>query len=329
MKFADFAGWIPIQVCWHQAQPTVEWSYLGDIRFTEPFFDQTIERSFQHPFNLLFRRQTSLAALTELQTIQPGIAPTGFIFHLSRCGSTLVAQMLASLPQAIVISEAGPIDAVLHPRGQTTITPDDQRRWLQGMVHALGQQRTGNEKYYFIKFDSWHTLDLALIREAFPNTPWIFIYRDPVEVMVSNLKQPSAQMIPAAVGTGLPGLDLSSRLQITPEEYCARVLARFCQAVLEHHHPGALLVNYCQLPEFVGSTLLDFFQINYTSADIERMRHVSQFDTKKPDRKFANDTPSKNQLATDLIRQMANRWLSELYVRLESKREAISLASFR
>ena len=92
----------------------MHWCYLGEDRFVAPFFEQTISRHSRTPFNLPFPHVTPLAALAELQAADPGLPPTGFIFHMSRCGSTLVAQMLAALPQNIVISEAGPVDAVLH-----------------------------------------------------------------------------------------------------------------------------------------------------------------------------------------------------------------------
>ena len=38
--------------------------------------------------------------------------PSGFIFHMSRCGSTVISQMLAALAEHVVVSEAGPIDAL-------------------------------------------------------------------------------------------------------------------------------------------------------------------------------------------------------------------------
>ena len=39
--------------------------------------------------------------------------------------------------------------------------------------------------------DALPSKQLPLFRAAFPKTPWIFIYRDPVEVMVSLLRKPS------------------------------------------------------------------------------------------------------------------------------------------
>ena len=55
-----------------------------------------------------------MSALEELNERSAGLAPSLFLFHVSRCGSTLISQMLAALPQNVVISEAGPMDAILR-----------------------------------------------------------------------------------------------------------------------------------------------------------------------------------------------------------------------
>src|SRR5258708_16326749 len=104
MKETELEGWVPYELRRGQTDSTVDWCNLGNRRFTEPFFDETINncrQSLQHAPNY---RRTSLGALSELAMTRPGIKPSGFIFHTSRCGSTLVAQMLSSLPQCIVIS---------------------------------------------------------------------------------------------------------------------------------------------------------------------------------------------------------------------------------
>ena len=55
------------------------------------------------------------------------------------------------------------------------------------MVSALGQERLGRETNYFIKFDSPTILALTFIRRVFSEVPWIFLYRDPEEVLISHV----------------------------------------------------------------------------------------------------------------------------------------------
>jgi len=313
-------GWIPIRIYWQQSQTMVDWCYLGTRRFSEPFFEQTIQQCLWQPFNVLFRHQTPIETLAELQAARPGLAPTGFTFHMSRCGSTLVAQMLAALPQNIVISEAGPIDTVLRANLRDQHATEEQRAsWLRGLIGALGQARDTCERHLFVKFDSWSIFDLPLIRRAFPKMPWIFMYRDPVEVMVSQARQRGSQMLPGTLDPGALGLDFATATLMPLDEYCARVLGAICEAATRYYRPGAArLVDYRQLPDAVWSSLAELFGVRYTPEEVESMRGVARFDAKHPGLAFAQDSAARPQIATDEIRALADRWVRPFYDRLEA-----------
>ncbi len=126
---------------------------------------------------------------------------------MSRCGSTLLSQMLAALPEHVVLSEAGPLDTVLqlHFR-EPSVTDEERIGLLRAMMSALGQPRTGRERRLFVKLDSWHTLHLPLIRRAFPGVPWIFLFRNPVEVLVSHRRLRGGQALPGVLPPELFGL---------------------------------------------------------------------------------------------------------------------------
>ena len=106
MAESPWRDWIPIAVRWRQAGCAVDWCYFAGIRPTDPFFQQTVSHALSDPARMLFRRETPVEQLGSLARDFPGIAPAGFIFHLSRCGSTLVSRLLATLPRNLVISEA-------------------------------------------------------------------------------------------------------------------------------------------------------------------------------------------------------------------------------
>src|ERR1700676_286374 len=103
MISARFHGWSPIRFYWRDEQPMVDWCRTDDIRFKDSFFEQTITRAMRDPFRVLFRHQTPVETLGEIEAESPASAPTGFIYHMSRCGSTLVSQILAALPDRVVI----------------------------------------------------------------------------------------------------------------------------------------------------------------------------------------------------------------------------------
>src|SRR5207237_7353188 len=120
-----------------------------------------------------------------------------------------------------------------------------------------------DEEHFFIKFDSWSTLDIDVIAEAFPAVPWIFLYREPVEVIVSHMRKRGSQMVPGSMQHVLPGFDLSAMLQMPAEEYCARVMARICGSALAADRANALFVNYNQLPGAVIKKLLGHFSVEF------------------------------------------------------------------
>ena len=309
-------GWLPAEVAWDGAQHTVEWAHFGARRLAEPFYEGSLQVARRRPFNRLFRFRTPLAQLVAAASGLVSRKPDGLIFHMSRCGSTLAAQMLARLDGHIVVSEAPPLDAVaqLCRAGE----PADVAL-LRAMVGALGQVRNPGEDRYFLKLDSWHILALPLFRRAFPDTPWMFLYRDPVEVMVSQARQRGVQMVPGFVPPSLYGLDLPGG--VPDEDYWARVLAVICQAAADGHaEGGGLLVNYRQLPDALASSILPHFGIAPTVEERRAMAQTALRDAKAPSSGFVSDSTAKQQAATAAIQAACERHLAGVYGRLEDIR---------
>jgi hypothetical protein len=317
-----------MRIYWRDSQPMVDWGQLGKRRFTDPFFTQTINSCVRHPADLLFRPQTPLENLGEIAAEQPSLPPTGFIFHMSRCGSTLMSQMLAALPENIVLSEAGPIDDILRAHFRNPgVTEEHRVKWLQWLVAVLAWRRHPAEKNVFIKFDCWHVMDLALIQRAFPGVPWIFLYREPLEVMASAQKQLGGQMIPGVLAPGLFGWDQATVAGMTLYEYTARVLARLCESALAGAQAGAgKLVNYRQLPASIWPALMEYWKVKFSAGEIQRMLDTAQLDAKNPVLPFAADRQAKHDSATAETRALTQQWLDGIYHRLESQRQAQGFA---
>ena len=118
----------------------------------------------------------------------------------------------------------------------------------RAVVSALGQAQAG-QKLYFIKLDAWHIHKLPLLHSAFPATPWIFMYRNPIEVLVSQLRSPGKFALPGAMAPAMLAMDFDDITNLSREEWCALVLAGFCRAALRFRAaPNGLCVNYNQLP---------------------------------------------------------------------------------
>lgn len=227
-------GWLPAAVHWDDPAPdeaTVEWLHCEARRFTETFLQDTFNECLRWPFNVLFRHRTPLDTLERWAETSPGIAPTDFIFHVSRCGSTLLASLLGELPGALVLSEPPPVDSlVCADDRQPRLAPDRQAALLRGMMSALGQRRTSGQNQLFVKFDAWNALHFPLMRVAFPEVPWVFLYRDPVEVLVSAIRQRGLHTTPGFLDAALFGMDGQEAFAMPPEEYVARVLGAIYEA---------------------------------------------------------------------------------------------------
>lgn len=318
------ADWIPVRIYWHDARPMVDWAFLGARRLTDPFFVQTINPCVRHPADVLFRHQTPLDELGEIATAHPALQPKGFIFHMSRCGSTLLSQMLAAAPENVVLSEAGPIDDILrihfhHPEA----TEETRRRWLGWLMSTLAWRRHADEANVFIKFDCWHVMFLPLIQQVFPRVPWIFLYREPLEVMASAQQQLGGQMIPGVLQPALFGWEHETVTRMTLFEYTARVLAKLCEAALVETQAGrGRLVNYRQLPTAIWPTLMDHWKLEFTTEQTARMLGAARLNAKNPVLPFAPDSDAKRNSASAEIRDLTKQWLEDVYQRLESQRLA-------
>jgi hypothetical protein len=321
-------GWVPVRLqiaptAKGEAEAFVDWCWLGRERFIDPFFDSTVEIAQRTPFNSLFMHRTPIAELGAWYAASPGMAPAGFLFHMSRCGSTLVSRMLSELPENVVISEAAPLDRLARA---VSIPEAARLEWLRWMVSALGQPRSGEETRYFIKFDSPTVLALPLIRRAFPSVPWIFLYRNPEEVLSSHLRQPAAAMSPGIVNdVNVLTAPMDQMLSMSPEEYAARVIGRICECALRGIDDCGLLVNYTQLPEALWGSIAQRFGARFSPHEIARMRAAAMYDAKRPRQRFEADGQTKRLEISHAARVAAARWILPHYQELERLRTAVDV----
>jgi hypothetical protein len=232
---------------------------------------------------------------------------------MSRCGSTLIAQMLAQLSPAIVLSEPQPLDALLQFRSRGV---DDATLcgWLRGMMSALAQPPAARQRL-FVKFHAWHVLELPLIRRAFPGVPWVFVFREPRAVLRSHERMPGAEVTAGMIGS--PGLAVGTApADAEPaEEHAARMLAAFCEAALAHRDPNVFaFVDYAGLPDSVFSHVLPFFGVVPTAEERTRMCDTARRDTKSPSTLAAG--PTGGRVDWPGIEQAAARWLDAPYAAL-------------
>jgi hypothetical protein len=104
------------------------------------------------------------------------IEPNAFIFHQPKSGSTLLTNMIAaSQPGSRLISESSAVGNIL---GCNKCTHGVKMQALQDAVYMLSRSTSTMDEHLHIKFSATSTAGLSVVRESFPDTTWLFVYRD-------------------------------------------------------------------------------------------------------------------------------------------------------
>lgn len=321
MSRFDSRGWLPIRALFRQERVFIDWAHFGDTRLTQPFFRDSVAIAMRMPFNQAFRRETSADEMVSISATRASIEPTAFIFHASRCGSTLMSQMLAALPSHIVISEPPMLDTLLRAHLYINgLSAQDQIGYVRALVMALAQPRAG-ESRFVVKLDAWDIFELPLLRRAFPDTPWIFLYRDPLEIAVSQRRQRGAYMVPGVIGPSNLMIDAAEAAAMSEEEYIARMVGRVLQQGAQMlTQDGGTAVHYNQLPVAMWSWLAKTFGVNDDPSSRATLQNAAKWDAKNPYFEFTSDAEAKQKEATPQLREHINEWATPHYLELERLR---------
>lgn len=314
----DFRGWRPIRAWCDKQDWRLDWCWFGEQRLTRPFFHDDVAQALGLPFNLAFRRETGLAELLDWQRTSPGLAPSLLVFHASRCGSTLLAQMLAGLDSHLVLSEPGPLDSLLRSHYRHDWEEGRQEQAVAAMLSALAQNAGPPAEHLVVKLDAWNLFELPLLRRCFPDTPWLYLYRDPLEIAASHLRMPGMQMIPGQLQPS--PLNLDDEPLAPREEYIARRLGRLLALAVEAcREHGGLAVAYEELPQVLGGRLREHLRL--TPEQVEQAMAVSRLNAKRPGEPFVADSQDKRESASALLRDAVGRWADAPYQALEALRK--------
>lgn len=307
--------WVPYKLIEKEDQVFCEWLFVGDKAFEEPFFDETIRICKRLPENRAGEKNLSpLSSLTEWSENIEAVPPAVFIFHVSRCGSTMVSQLLCTCQDFIVLSEVPFLDEVLRLPVKYGY---DNARLFTKALKFYSRKRVGSEKCVFIKLDSWHILFYKEIRTLFPHVPFILLYRSPDEVVRSLNKHAGIHCIPQIIDPILFGINEPVITSSDFYNYPIRVIEKFLQAYVEvmEKDLNVFLLNYHQgfipIIEAIGRIA----GITFSGNEWHQMKERLVFHSKYPGMYFSEEPITHNP------DEKFNK-LFELYYQLEKFRTA-------
>jgi hypothetical protein len=281
-------NWIPFKLFEEGSFKYCRWLYLGDKKATEPFFDDTVVKCWKLPENSRsIRCISSVEILPEWAQQIETISPTVIIFHISRCGSTVVSQLLGLQPANIVLSEVPFFDELLR-WGHKTNQMEEALPLLKAAIDLYGAKRNKESKHLIIKADSWHVHFYQYFRQLYPRVPFILLYRKPDEVIRSQQNKRGMQSIPGLLEPEIFGFKKNEIMHTGLDEYMARVIETYLQAFVKILNTDklALPVNYNEGALNIVKKAASFTGLTISEKELTDMQQRAAFHGKYPEQVF-------------------------------------------
>ena len=288
-------GWIPVKLYPEDDCLLCRWLYVGNKNFTEPFFDDTILACRSLPQNRHPQKcMSSIDVLADWVKEMDVIEPTAFIFHISRCGSTLISQMLGVQPANIILSEVPFFDDLLRHGKKKDCMPAILPQ-LKAAIGLCGARQNENQQQLFIKADSWHIHFYKELRALYPAVPFFLLYRKPDEVIRSQQKKRGMQAIPNLLEADIFGFDKDMISTMQLDEYMGMVVESYLDAFLEilQKDKLAYAVNYHDGAMEIVNTITDVTGLQISEAEKLLMQKRAGFHAKFPEQVFSEEKPDE------------------------------------
>jgi hypothetical protein len=233
---------------------------------------------------------SSIDVLPEWATTTDNIEPTAFIFHVSRCGSTLLSQMLSLQKSNIVLSEVPFFDDLLRYGKKENCLPQTLPI-IKAAIDLYSTKRNAEYKNVFIKTDSWHIHFYKELRELYPTTPFFFLYRKPDEVVQSQQKKRGMQAIPNLIEANVFGFNKEEISTMPLDEYMGMVIESYLEkfyAILQKDK-NCFALNYHTGAMEMINTIATKIALHITKEEYVAMEQRAGFHAKFPNQVFSEE----------------------------------------
>jgi len=319
MNSRDFSNWLPIQFTFRGEGTSVRWIDFGRSTLEEPFFNQTLRRlrTTKPP---AAERTTDVSELYN-QLLATGQTPAGVIFHVSRCGSTLLLNALKTDRNVVGLSESAAIGPLLNaevfwnsgmPR---TMWESTRRRLIEAVLESYARMSSTKDAKIVIKCHAATILQIATARQVWPSVPFVVVVRNPIDVIVSNVLVPAGWLRARHIPIGRRNMFgwMSDEIEaMSVEEYCARGIGRFMEVARSCLDERCLVIDYENL---TPTTALRIGALFGVSCAADRFESVWSLYSKDPSstQRFEDDRNSKRRAATSAMREAAAEWATVPY----------------
>ena len=296
------SNWIPYKLIEKDNEVYVEWLYVADIKYAEPFFDETISKCRSHANNSKpFKVITTVENLLDWSNEIIAVELKSLIFHVSRCGSTMLSQSLATSSENIMISEAPIIDEILR---SDKFDLDKKAILLKAVIALLGQKRFTEQKNLILKLDAWHIFNADYLRSVFSEIPFALLYRNPVEVLKSHQKLTGMHMVPNLLPFTIFGITDEEINEISFQQYGALVLEKYFQAFLDFSETdqNVTKLNYNEGMKNVVQKFISFINLDYADNELDKMYERLNKHSKNESAVFKGDSFKEETLQIDFMK---------------------------
>ena len=297
----------------------------------------------QHPYTLNLKQIVDLARHQDEANAAAAAAAPVATFHESRCGSTLVANAVAAMDSAKhrSYSEAAPPAFAMNALCGTHFsrcTIDQAALALRDIIYLMSRSNDPAEERVFFKFQSATTKNVNVFKKAFPEIPWMFVYRDPVQVMMSHFKDDpqmtgranclrSRRSPPMEIEQTASAHGVDKVKHLSMVEYCAVHLAAITESAVSALTDNSIPVNYETLPDILHETILPrILGRSLTSTEVSNIQAISQHYSKGAGAKhkeFHGDSEAKEKAASPEIKAAAAKFLQPSFDQLSKHRPQI------
>lgn len=277
---------------------------------TEPFQDEYISRCLQQQlFNQIIQPCSSLEFAKGQVKKLPVVQPAGFIFHLSRCGSTLISGCLSELDSTCVFSESPLLTELLL---DNRLSPAELTIYLRAFIN-LQAAAFSCRPHMIIKWNAWDIFHWDVIREVYPGVPVIFLVRNPTEILASHYHSTGRHMSgDTSLMSVNPVFSVADNF-VSLFDFRIGILKSLMLVMLEKSD-YVRVVDYQQLNINTMEEIASYMGIDINSANSLKIHNRMQFHSKFTGKKFQGDGNHSVFSATEY--QNINQSLSDTYHKL-------------